>query len=217
MKKVIFILFFVVNSINIQCQGIGSMTVLNGSFITTIDTVFLKVTGGFSELGGVMSKGYSVTGSVITASINGCTSGIQTSTNVDETIKINPLSQGMYKIKVKLIEYDNFIYPGCNVQKSYNSDSLNITVVTYTGIKENTNNFNVSLYPNPIKDKLTVNFFNQSSETKITLINSIGQTIYYISEIPKTNQLDFAFIPAGLYFLKIENNNEQKIFKILKE
>ncbi len=217
-KRIIFILFFLISLTILKGQAITSVTVLNGSFITTIDTVFLRVEGGFSNLGGVTSKSVSVSDTIVTATINGCTTGLSTITFIDEIIKINPLPQGKFKIKIKLIEYDNFVFPGCNVQKSYNSDSLNITVVTFTGIDEHKQILeNVSFYPNPAKNTITIANTDKQPIDKIYIYNSLGQNIFLLNN-PLTNQdIDLNHLESGLYYLNIHQGSYQRTYKLLKQ
>lgn len=218
-NRIIFISFFLISLNILRGQAITSLTVLNGSFITTIDTVFLRVVGGFSNLGGVTSKSVSVSGNVVTATINGCTTGLSTITFIDEVVKINPLSQGTYKIKAKLIEYDNFVFPGCNVQKSYNSDSLNITVVTYTGLNKNLALLNnIRFFPNPAKNKILVEYENSEfKEVKISIYNSMGQCVYLINNFTSKQEVDLTNLPAGLFYMQIEKDLYQKTSKLFKE
>lgn len=218
MKRFILILTIFVISLNCKSQAITSITVLNGSFITTIDTVKLKINGGFATLGGVTSKTYSINDSVITVNIEGCTVGLSAVTTIEEIIKINPLNQGIYKIKVRLIEYDNFIFPGCNVQKSYNSDSLHIKVVTFTSInKYQSNQFDVQIFPNPVKDKVQLKLIDKPANACISIINSLGQLVFEQLSPSQNETVDLTFLSTGIYYLKIQNDNGQKIYKLLKE
>ncbi|MBA3682757.1 MAG: T9SS type A sorting domain-containing protein [Bacteroidetes bacterium] len=217
-KRIIFILFFFISLTILKGQAITSVTVLNGSFITTVDTVFLRVTGGFSNLGGVTSKSVSILDTIVTATIKGCTTGLSTITFIDEIVKISPLPQGKYKVKVKLIEYDNFVFPGCNVQKSYNSDSLNITVVTYTSIDEVKQILeNVSFYPNPANNKITIANNVKQPFDKICICNSLGQNIFLLNNPLPNQDIDLNHLESGLYYLSIHRGSYQRTYKILKQ
>jgi hypothetical protein len=134
-------------------------------------------------------------------------------------VKINPLAQGVYKIKVKLIEYDNFVFPGCNVQKSYNIDSLQITVVTFTGIDENRKSINnIRFYPNPAKNKILIDAENPDLErAKITIYNSIGQSVFSMDNLKSNQEINLTGLEAGLYYLKIQKDSYQKNTKLFKE
>lgn len=218
MKKDIFIFFLLFALNSAKSQSI-TLTVVNGSFITSIDTVYLRVVGSLYDLGGVTNKGYSLLGSVISATVNGCSTALSTITPVDEIIKIFPLIQGSYKIKAKLVEYDNFVYPGCYVQKASTVDSLNINVVTYTGISKNQEVLNnILFYPNPTKNKILIDAENSDLErAKITIYNSIGQPVFSMDNFKSNQEINLTGLAAGLYYIKIQKDSYQKTSKLFKE
>lgn len=218
MKKIIYIFIFLFCFGKNKSQGIASITVINGSFITTIDTVRLKISAGFATSGGLTGNNYNFSGSVISNTINGCTGGLSSYTAIEENLKINPLLQGTYKVKITLNEYDNFIYPGCNVLKSHSVDSIIINVVTYTGVKENPSIFdNVKIYPNPISDKLHLDFQLDPHELSFSIINYLNQVVYSLESVSNNQNIDLDFLASGFYYLKIQNSNVQKTYKFFKE
>lgn len=76
----------------------------------------------------------------------------------------------------------------------------------------------LSVYPNPVKDKLQLN--SNSFELKVqklTIRNSLGQVVYIQDELKNKQEIDLSFLQAGMYFLKLQNNSEQRSFKIIKE
>ncbi len=218
MKKYLFIFLLFIALLNAKSQSI-TLTVVNGSFITSIDTVYLRVVGSLYDLGGVTNKGYSLSGSVISATVNGCSTALSTITPVDEIIKIFPLIQGSYKIKAKLVEYDNFVYPGCYVIKASTSDSLNINVVTYTSLDKNQIELdNVRFYPNPTKNKILIDAGNLNLENaKINIYNSIGQSVFSMDNLKSNQEINLTELAAGLYYLTIEKKSYQKTIKLFKE
>ncbi|OQB59855.1 MAG: hypothetical protein BWX95_02478 [Bacteroidetes bacterium ADurb.Bin141] len=72
------------------------------------------------------------------------------------------------------------------------------------------NQFNVSVYPNPTKDFLSINYhFQPSHEITFTLINSSGQTV--LSKILKPNstqqKINIKDLVEGIYFWKLTSEN----------
>lgn len=68
---------------------------------------------------------------------------------------------------------------------------------------------NISVYPNPAKDKVTVYLGNISGSTTISVLNTIGQTVQSI-RINKPSQtaettIDTDNLASGLYFIRVEN------------
>jgi hypothetical protein len=217
-KRYIFIFFLLIALNNAKSQAI-TLTIVNGSFITSIDTVYLRLQGNLYQLGGVTSKSYSLSGAILSATVNGCSTGLSTITPVDEIIKILPLIQGTYKIKVKLVEYDNFVYPGCNVVKASTGDSLNINVVSYTGINENQKAFNVfHFYPNPTKNKILIDAEGLDLEnSKVNIYNSIGQCVFSITDLKSKQEINVTSLPTGLFYLQFQKGSYQKTSKLFKE
>jgi len=100
-------------------------------------------------------------------------------------------------------------------------DTLNSKVVILKttngglGIKENTFNNNISVYPNPVKDNLTIET-NINTPQKLEISNLMGQTIYtiYINKKATINTSAFA---NGVYILKLNTDKETVVRKIVKE
>jgi len=84
-----------------------------------------------------------------------------------------------------------------------------------TSIKENALNNNVSVYPNPAKDILTIET-NSNKEQRLEIINLIGQTVYtiYINKKATINTSAFA---NGVYILKLSSNKETIVKKFIKQ
>ncbi len=94
-----------------------------------------------------------------------------------------------------------------------------IDIDATVGIKKtDLKNSDIRLYPNPIIEKLNLDFHSPIiSETKITIGNSLGQIVYSLNNVSQKQELDLSFLTSGIYFLKIENISGQKVFKVIKE
>ncbi|BAX79340.1 leucine-rich repeat protein [Labilibaculum antarcticum] len=94
----------------------------------------------------------------------------------------------------------------------------NITVTAQyditTGIEINTNT-EYSVYPNPVRDILTIDFDNAdySKEHKISIYNNSGQIIYSNSDYGSKMSISVANWNAGIYFI-IVDNRRTKIIKL---
>jgi hypothetical protein len=91
--------------------------------------------------------------------------------------------------------------------------------VTYVGLKQTKlETINVDLFPNPVKDKLTFEFDqNKIILDKMEVGNSLGQIIFKLSNPKPHQEIDIGFLPTGIYYLKVQNSEGQKVFKLLKE
>jgi len=76
---------------------------------------------------------------------------------------------------------------------------------------------NVSLYPNPAKDILTIETtFNSNKEQRLEILNLIGQTVF-TSNINKKATVNTSAFANGVYILKISSDKETMVRKFVKE
>jgi hypothetical protein len=81
-------------------------------------------------------------------------------------------------------------------------------------INEINNEEVVIIYPNPVKDMLTLKISNSFKNKKLTLSNVSGETIK-IFEIALDKNVDLSGLSNGIYFLKVEGLiSSYKIIKI---
>ena len=153
---------------------------------------------------GIMS--FAVTGSYILA---GSYNGIFLSTNNGSSW--TNVSGGLTdSIIFSLAISGNNVYAGTNSHGVWRS-----TFADLLGIKENILNNNVSIYPNPSKDNLTIET-NSNTEQRLEIINLIGQTVYTNSIIKKATINTSAFA-KGVYILKLSSDKETIVKKFIKQ
>jgi len=71
------------------------------------------------------------------------------------------------------------------------------------------------IYPNPVRDELTV---ETSAKTTLQLINSMGSVVDVLCvESPETKRLSLAGVPPGAYLLIIRSETSKTYFKVLKQ
>lgn len=81
-----------------------------------------------------------------------------------------------------------------------------------------TNSFvlnNVSLYPNPVKNQLTI---QSEIPLKVTISNALGKEVRSYDTINNSN-IDLSKLSQGIYFVKVVNveSKSEKTFKIVKK
>lgn len=87
-------------------------------------------------------------------------------------------------------------------------DSSNVTIDNITAISEKILEYDLEIYPNPIKNELIIecSLFKQQ-QIDITIYDFLGNLIF---KIPGQNILDKLFYvnlsnqPSGLYFIKVQ-------------
>ena len=79
------------------------------------------------------------------------------------------------------------------------------------------NKESVNVYPNPVRDKLTLNLSSANSNSiKVEIINVLGITVKQIQLIVKnkTSKMDVSQLPPGIYLIRINNQFTGKFEKI---
>ncbi len=90
----------------------------------------------------------------------------------------------------------------------------------FTVLEENVKNIvmdkQIMLHPNPFSDLLTVEVENMTS-ANVQVINATGQKVLSLELTGENNTLDFKGLGAGVYFLKIQEDHQVYIRKIVKK
>jgi hypothetical protein len=84
-------------------------------------------------------------------------------------------------------------------------------------VQENEQLFSdIKVYPNPIKNKLYVECNKLPGELAISLENKRGEVVYTLKKLNPVQELDLILLSSGTYYLKLQNNAQQKVFKVVK-
>ena len=90
----------------------------------------------------------------------------------------------------------------------------NILIV---GINENILGETISIYPNPTSGVATINL-GTIKEATITILNITGEELYNINQINESQvEVSLSDYSKGIYFIKIQSNNQQKVVKLIKQ
>lgn len=133
------------------------------------------------------------------------TGSTQAGTSFSGTIE-NLDSSLTYYVRAYATNYEGTVYSE-NVLELNNLWTNNVNNVN--------NNPEIKIYPNPVKDILTIELNNQTElkNNKISIYNSEGN-ILYSSELENSKQeINISNYPTGIYFIAIENETK----KIIKE
>lgn len=126
--------------------------------------------------------------------------------NNSTTATVNGLSAGIYTVVVT----DAF---GC-------VDMIDVTVDVGVNTIEIDEIQNVNLYPNPTADMATLDMtFSKSVDVNVHIINTVGQVLFETSVSKTTEEkmeLDLKAYPSGMYFIRIQADNQTVIKKLMK-
>jgi hypothetical protein len=92
--------------------------------------------------------------------------------------------------------------------------TLNLTIEDCTGIKENLNNLQVLIYPNPATNNLTI---ETSPQAIIEITNIQGQLIKTIVAIGNKTTIDVSALPSGVYVVEVNMEKGVEVKKFVKE
>lgn len=73
-----------------------------------------------------------------------------------------------------------------------------------------------SVFPNPVKEKLTLKFDNATA-TKFSILNTTGQIIKTGETQSKNHTIILEDLPAGIYFIDIESDESNGTLRFIKE
>nr|WP_294938988.1 alpha/beta fold hydrolase [uncultured Flavobacterium sp.] len=115
------------------------------------------------------------------------------------------LTPGTYFLKITSVTPTN-----TNYQTPYNftiTSTLNNSLASHNPVK---------FYPNPVKDKLTI---ENISISKASIYSVFGQqlAIKEFDNSVTSNIIDLSSYPKGIYMITLENGSEQQTIKIAKE
>ena len=75
------------------------------------------------------------------------------------------------------------------------------------------NSKQISIYPNPVKDIVTISVGASTLNKKIQITDLNGKTLQSIKVTSTSFTVDLAAYPSGVYFLKLEDGKTEKIIK----
>lgn len=80
------------------------------------------------------------------------------------------------------------------------------------------NNLNANVYPNPARDVATLSFVRQSEPVAIKLTDSKGNTLWQKQNVhDNILQIQVSNLPAGMYFISINNYMNDVTLKMVKQ
>ena len=90
------------------------------------------------------------------------------------------------------------------------------TYYTDVAIPKNQENNQLIIFPNPVKNKLTLNTqLCMSSDCVIEIKNSLSRSMFVCNS--ESTEIDVSILSPGIYFLTIRGQNNQKTIKFIKE
>ena len=102
--------------------------------------------------------------------------------------------------------------PGCNSQEEVEE------ACEWVSIKENINFKDILIYPNPSSSTITIELPTQpSNNTTLTISNINGQQLITQAITEPQTEIDFSHLPVGIYVVKVWNDSEVMVRKVIKQ
>jgi len=75
----------------------------------------------------------------------------------------------------------------------------------------------ISMYPNPLIEKLHISIQNSKTEMNVNIIDGTGKEIIKMNNVNHELTINLAELPAGIYFVNVSGGNHKFCQKILKK
>ncbi len=123
---------------------------------------------------------------------------------INNVVNFTPTTSGVY-------------YFGFNANSAADEFYLFVDniVIDVALANESFNNKSFSVYPNPVKDILNINY--NENITKIQIINLLGQEVITKIVNNTENQIDMSGLAQGTYLVKVTSNDMIKTIKVVKQ
>jgi len=96
------------------------------------------------------------------------------------------------------------------------SDTFLAKLSTITGINDANHSLNISMFPNPAIDKITIDISVESDKSNLTIINTQGHEFLQQEITGSTTTIDISGLKSGVYFVKLLNDRTMKVKKFVK-
>lgn len=98
---------------------------------------------------------------------------------------------------------------------NYPNNVTNPVIYDMVSVKENEQELNVSVYPNPFDNKITI-VLPESELVDITIVNQLGQRIDFYSNLGGTVELPTEGYSQGFYLIRINGTNGSAVLRMVK-
>lgn len=99
-----------------------------------------------------------------------------------------------------------------NVSRTQLIDSSNVIPKKTSIVKPK-----VTASPNPVTAQLNIQLADDQQESKISLVNSSGQLVFFGRTRDRLFNIDMSNMADGVYFLKVEHKGVPSVIKIIKQ
>lgn len=111
--------------------------------------------------------------------------------------------------------YSFSVDPSIAESVAFNRFKLTFEVETFS-TEDFTNDFGISIYPNPVQNLLAIDFNSTEKVERIQLFDQLGRLIKAYNE-PQQLKFDVSELQTGMYFIQISTENSKHKSKFIKK
>jgi hypothetical protein len=116
------------------------------------------------------------------------------------------------------LHFVNFTDPNTGYIFGDNGSILKTTDGGGVGFNENFTSANIrKIFPNPVKDKFTLETKDITTDTFLSILNVSGQELLRRQITEQKIQIDITKLPVGVYIIRLMNEKTVEVGKIIKE
>ncbi len=101
--------------------------------------------------------------------------------------------------------------------KGSNYSVSNINNYDFEGVIEITFSDKIKIYPNPTNDMFLIQTESQNNSYSLEILNILGEVVYKNIFTTNIEQVDLSSQPTGVYFIKLQSENNMMVKKIIKQ
>lgn len=140
-------------------------------------------------------------------------------TATDGTYSFSNLAYGTYKVWMDVLNKTcTPIYVTISgASSSVNNANFDVNSTYITALSHNELTRELSIYPNPAKDKLNVSWKGNAQNATVQIVDMMGRTQLAAEISQQSNELNVAALPQGYYLLTVATDNGNAVLKFVKE
>jgi len=109
------------------------------------------------------------------------------------------------------------VYGFNNANNASNCYTLRVTTGTATRGEELIVNNKISVFPNPVTDRVNIKIEDLQGMADIRLFDIYGKLVLQQSSSRSNTQMDITKLPSGVYVVKVSNSGKENSIKIVKQ
>jgi len=118
---------------------------------------------------------------------------------------------------MQLVRESGSIYSTPNYEIGYGIPNLQDALGAVLN-EENTMGSEFSIFPNPVKNSLFINFPENVTSTQVMVFDILGKLVINTSIYQNNKALNLGTLSKGMYIVKLKGDNKKtNTFKLIKE